>query len=224
MSLICLVHGSTQNSSCWDLLIPELDRLGHSTVRPDLPTDEPEASGTFYAEVIAKSIPDSVNNAVVVAHSVSGLFLPLVAARRPIKRLIFLTALIPELGRSFIDQVQADKSMLNPDWIGVDPTKDDNSALRFLFHDCSPEILNWALSTRSLMNARRALSEPCPLDSWPDVPSSYILCTEDRVFEPEWFRRAAKDRLGTNAIELAAGHCPQISQPISLAKLISSLV
>lgn len=223
MSLICLVHGSTQGPSCWDLLVPQLEQLGHSTIRADLPTNNPDASGTLYAEVIANSIPDGVKDAVVVAHSVSGLFNPLVAARRPVGRLIFLMAVIPKLGSSLTGQLQADSSMIYPEWIGVDPTKDDESALRFLFHDCRPEIIPWALSTRRLMNARGAMTETCPLDLWPKVPSSYILCTEDRIFQPDSFKRTAVERLSTIPIELPAGHCPHVSHPVRLAEEISKL-
>jgi hypothetical protein len=82
MSLFCLVHGSTQNASCWDLLIPELAKRGHEAVRMNLPTNEPEASATRYADVIAKTIPDGRDDTVVVAHSASGLFLPLVPQKR----------------------------------------------------------------------------------------------------------------------------------------------
>jgi hypothetical protein len=44
MALFCLVHGSTQGPAGWDLLVAELQKLGHDTVRPDLSTGEPEAS------------------------------------------------------------------------------------------------------------------------------------------------------------------------------------
>lgn len=105
MSLFCLVHGSTQNASCWDLLIPKLEQHGHDTVRMNLPTNEPEASATRYADVIAEAIPADRGDTVVVAHSASGLFLPLVPGKRRIRRLVFLAAVIPRLGKSLLDQV-----------------------------------------------------------------------------------------------------------------------
>ncbi len=100
MSLICLVHGSTQGPEGWDLLVPELEQLGHRIVRPDLPTNQPAVSGDFYAEIIANAIPPGVDDAIVVAHSASGLFLPLVANRRLVGRIVFLTAAIPQVGCS----------------------------------------------------------------------------------------------------------------------------
>lgn len=56
MSLFCLVHGSTQDPSGWNLLVPELNQLGHQTILVDLPTDQCGASATVYADSIADSI------------------------------------------------------------------------------------------------------------------------------------------------------------------------
>jgi pimeloyl-ACP methyl ester carboxylesterase len=223
VSLFCLVHGSTQDASGWDLLVSELQRLGHEVARMTLPDNTPEAGATHYADVIAQSIPADCDDAIVVAHSASGLFLPLVAEKGPVRRLVFLAAVIPQIGKSFYDQINENKDMLNPDWIGKDPTTDEQLARQFLFHDCSPEVSKWALSTLRLMFAREAMLEVCPLRAWPDVPSSYILCLEDRTVRPDWCRRAARERLNVQAIELPGGHCPHVSRPRELAPALSTL-
>jgi len=78
MPLFCLVHGSTQDASGWDLLVPELRKRGHEVVCPSLPADRPDAPATLYAMVIAEAVRDSTEPPIVVGHSVSGLFLPIV--------------------------------------------------------------------------------------------------------------------------------------------------
>jgi len=223
MSLFCLVYGSTQNASCWNLVIPKLEQCDHQVVRMNLPTNEPEASATRHAEVIVAAIPADRDDAIVVAHSVSGLFLPLVPQKRHVRRLVFLAAVIPQIGKSLRDQVNDDKGMFNPEWLGKDPTKDDQLALKVLFHDCSPETIKWALSTMSLMFARQAILEVCPLSFWPAVPSSYILCEEDRAIQPVWSRRAARERLGVEPVEMPGGHCPYVSRPEELADVLAAL-
>jgi len=110
----------------------------------------------------------------VVAHSVSGIFLPLLPAHCPVSRMVFLAAFVPEIGKSPTQQLQANPEMFWPDWIGKDPTKDDAVAVHYLFHDCDPATAAWALTTRRLMHARHALTETCHLRRWPDVPASYI--------------------------------------------------
>lgn len=221
MSLFCLVHGSTQNAAGWELLTAELTRQGHEAVCPELPADVPDASATVYADVIAKAVPS--DQTIVVAHSASGMFLPLVAAQRPIRKMVFLTSVIPKLETSIFGQFQADRSMFNPEWLGKDPTKSDEIARQFLFHDCSPEVTRWALTTLRLMNAKQAMMETCPLKAWPSTPPTYILCTEDRAIEPEWSRRAARELLGVEALELPGGHCPHVSRPAELAAMLAAI-
>jgi len=218
----CLVHGSTQNSSGWDLLVPALERLGHDAVCPDLPND-PAASATHYADAIADAIPPGREDVTVVAHSASGLFLPLVPSRRRVHRLVFLAAVIPRIGMSLIDQLRSDQRMMNPEWLGKNPVEDGQIAHQFLFHDCSPDVAEWALTTRRLMNARQAMVEISPLTNWPAVPCTYILCIGDRTIQPEWSRHAARELLGCEALELAGGHCPHVSRPRELAEMLAGL-
>ncbi len=131
--------------------------------------------------------------------------------------------MIPQVGKSFLQQYQTSPEMMCPDWVGKDPTKDDAVALQFLFHDCPSDVARWALATRRLMNAQRALTEICPLDRWPDVPSSYILCRGDRTLSPVWWRQAALERLGKAAVEVPGGHCPHVSRPRELAEALVRL-
>lgn len=204
------------------MLIPELERLGHEAIRVDLPND-PAVSATRYVDLIAEAIPADLEDVVVVAHSASGLFLPLVPSRRPARRLVFLAAVLPQIGASLIDQIKADPSMMNPEWLGKNPVDDDQIAHRFLFHDCSPETAAWALTTRRLTNSRQAIVETCPLEQWPAVPCTYILCTGDRTIQPDWSRQAARERLGCEALELPGGHCPHVSRPHELAEMLVAI-
>ena len=133
--------------------------------------------------------------------------------------MVFLVALIPRPGISILDQFRADPSMFQPEWVGKDPM-DDNVALHFLYHDCPPDRIDWVLSTRVDFYAKRAMEEPCPLVTWPLVPSSYILCTDARTINPAWQRKASRDWLGTEALELRGGHCPNVSRPEVLADML----
>jgi len=223
MSLFCLVHGSTQNARCWDLLVPELERRGHRIVRAELPTDEAQADSNRYAQVILSCIPKTSEDVTVVGHSASGYFLPLVAAERPLRRIVFLAAMLPQIGMSFFDQMHADAAILQPDWIGKDPSKDEAAAMHFLFHDCSAEVARWAMTTRIRLPLEKVASEIYPLGSWPDVTSSYIVCSEDRTINPDWSRRSARERLGVQATELPGGHCPYLSRPAELAGVLAGL-
>jgi hypothetical protein len=127
----------------------------------------------------------------------------------------------PRVGVSILEQFHADQGMFNPEWVGKNPVEDDDAARRFLFHDCAPGAIDWAMMSRRSMNARAAMSEVCPLKTRPNVKGSYVVCSEDRALSPAWSRRIAKERLGSEPIELLSGHCPYVSPPSELADALS---
>jgi hypothetical protein len=98
---------------------------------------------------------------------------------------------------------------------------DDDVARQFLFHDCAPEVMKWALTTRSLMYEEEAMKEFCPLKAWPSVASSYVICREDRTISPAWSRRIAHEVLGVQPVEMSGGHCPFVSRPSDLADVLT---
>ena len=102
-----LVHGSYHGAWCWDLLRPELERLGHRAVAVDLPISDPAAAAEAYADVVLGAV-DGLTDPVLVGHSMAGLVIPLVAARRPVRRLVFLAAMLPIPGRSANEQRAAE--------------------------------------------------------------------------------------------------------------------
>jgi hypothetical protein len=66
-----------------------------------------------------------------------------------------------------------------------------------------------------------AYDEVTPLESWPDIPATYLLGTKDRIINQEWARGAVLSRLGRAPVELDTGHCPQNSRPELLAHLLN---
>lgn len=219
MPTFVLVHGSTRSLRAWDLVKAELERQNHTVITPELPADGPSSGAERYAEVIATSVPRD-HESVVVAHSAAGWFLPLVAARCKLARMVFLAATVPRIGMSFMELLQAEPEMLNPAWIGKDP-RNVAVADEFLLHDCPPELRNWAHNTIRIMSMGSIMSERYPLDQWPQMPASYIVCSQDRTIQPAWSRRIARERLCVEPFELSAGHCPYISMPKELAELLS---
>jgi hypothetical protein len=95
------------------LLVSELEARGHRGICVDLPTDEPAASANRYADLIADVVPE-MEAPIVVAHSASGLFLPLLPARVKVARLVYLAAVIPQPGQSFMDQYKSTPEIYCP--------------------------------------------------------------------------------------------------------------
>jgi hypothetical protein len=225
MATYCLMHSSGQGPGGWELLKRELELRGHRVLTPAFCISATEQGAAWHADTIVAALKASgqaPNDVICVAHSASGMFLPLVAERWPPRRMVFLAAVVPRPGMSIIEQHRGDPSMFNPAWIGKDPMGDE-VALEFVYHDCPPSRLAWALSTRVDFYAKRAMEEPCPLTSWPAVPAAYIVCADDRTLTPRWQRKVAREWLGVEPVELPGDHCPNVSRPEALADVLEKV-
>ena len=247
MSIFCLVHGAYLGAWCWERLIPELEARGHQVIAMDLPIGDPSASLSDYADTVIQSLQGVNDDVILVGHSMAGMIVPLVAKQRPIHRLVFLAALLPQIGMSGLDQFydEVDPNMLKEicyeppeaslfEQLGDEPalynpaaltmkqvSQDEAVAMEFCFHDCEPDVAHWAMSKLRDMRSLSHLTEVTPLQTLPDVEYAYIVCTDDRIVSPTWSKYAALKRLGVDAIELPGGHYPQISHPIQLAEVLT---
>jgi hypothetical protein len=52
---IALVHGSYHGAWCWDLLRPELERLGHRVITMDMPISDPSTGAADDARAVEAS-------------------------------------------------------------------------------------------------------------------------------------------------------------------------
>ena len=205
---------------CWERLIPELEARGHAVATVDLAPEDEAAGAARCADVVSQAFA-AIDDLVLVRHSLAGLIIPLVAAWRRVKRLIFLHALLPRPGQSVADHLRAEPDMFNPEMFTAQTPfwKDEAAAIRFLLHDCPAEVARDAFC--QLRPEHGVLgSEMTPLRTWPDVPCTYIVCTDDRIATPDWARRAARERLGVESLEIPGGHCPFLSRPEQLAEAL----
>ncbi|GHG46967.1 hypothetical protein GCM10017567_81710 [Amycolatopsis bullii] len=207
---LVLVHGTTQSPAGWALLEREL--AGHRT----FPVDLLGGDGPDFPGLVRRQVPHP-RRPVVVAHSGAGVLLPAIGAALDAARLVWVGAYIPDFagGGSLADEAL---TIIHPEWAGVDPTRDPAVADHFLFHDCDDETRAWAHGTLRLFHppslpTRRA--GPAP-----SIPSTVVVPTADRTLRPEWMARAARDRLGVEPVLIDAGHCPHVSRPAELARLI----
>jgi pimeloyl-ACP methyl ester carboxylesterase len=87
------------------------------------------------------------------------------------------------------------------------------------YNDCDDATVAWASA-----NLRPMLSEtnePVRAAAWRTIPSTYIVCSEDRAIPPALQRTMAKR--ASNVIEWSTSHSPFASQPALVADLIVAL-
>jgi pimeloyl-ACP methyl ester carboxylesterase len=236
MAFFALFHGGAHGGWCWEDLVPELEARGHRTSAPDLPYDEPAGAGEWADTVIA-TIPDDAEHVVVVGHSLGGLAVPVVADRRPVDHMVFLGAMVPVPGRSMVDVMTDEPEAITvPGAVehisgeGPPPEPDDAgdavmswALARQMFYDDLPEDVGRRAWQRLRTLGMTSFLEPCPIDAWPAVPSTYILMTGDQSVNPEWSRAVARGRLGADLVELPGGHSPFYGRPAELAEVLDGI-
>jgi pimeloyl-ACP methyl ester carboxylesterase len=158
----------------------------------------------------------------------AGNTIPLVAARRPVTRLVYLCGLAADPGRSLLDQFAEDEILFLDYQAGITVADgvrsvwtDVDLAREILYADCAPADVEAAIVSLRPQSAT-PYAVPCPLDALPDVPVTYVLCSEDRLVRPDWSRRVARERLGAELVELLGSHSPFLSRPGAIADVLEA--
>src|SRR5262249_37270742 len=124
MTTYCLIHGSGQGPDGWKLLPRELQRRGHGVLTPAFQISRTDEGLAWHADTIVQALDHSDLNpadVVCVAHSASGMYLPLIAERWSPRGMVFLAAVVPRSGGSGIEQFRGDPPMFNKTWGGQQP-------------------------------------------------------------------------------------------------------
>ena len=225
MSTFALIHGAGDVGWYWHLLEAELRARGHETVAPDMPADDESSTLDDYADVVIEAVGDR-RQLVVVGQSFGGFTAPLVAKRCPTDVLVLVAGMIPSPGEAPDDwwdntgyrravEVQAERDG------GLTGNADPYVSF---YHDVPRNLAEEAMSKERAHPSTAAMQAPWPLDSWPEVPTKFVLCSEDRFFPPDFSRRLVAERLAITPDEIAAGHCVALSRPMELADMLASYV
>ena len=184
-----------------------------------------DAEGPGLAEDVAavrQVLIASDEPAVVVAHSYGGIVTAEAAAgAEAVRHLLLVSSYLPEVGQSlssFGGEEPGPFLAVDPE-SGTFTVRQEALAETFL-QDCEPGD---PASGRE-QTAHQSLSvleQPVQAAAWRHVPSTYLLCTQDRGTPAQAQHRFAA-RAGS-VVELDAGHHPFLSQPAAVRDLILAL-
>jgi pimeloyl-ACP methyl ester carboxylesterase len=200
-----LIHGAGDSAFYWHLLEPELRARGHEPVSMDLPCEDDSAGLAEYADAVIEAIGER-RDVIVVAQSLGGFTAPLVCTRIPVGLLVLVAGMVPAPGER------------GEDWPANTgfPGPQGESEAEIFYNDVPDRLVREAME-HGRRQSDAPGEDPWPLDAWPDVPTRYLLCRQDRMFPPEWMREVVRARLGIEPDEIDSGHCPALSRPRELA-------
>lgn len=246
-----LVHGGFHGAWCWDRLIPEIERLGHTSIAVDLPghgkraNESTNPSLSDYRDAVLEILePDDI----LVGHSMGGLIITLVADAAPekIKHLIYISTILPFEGKSFVGGAMMGILVKAIMWLfngltklfpcmaitvyeGAKKIKIKKSTARWaFFHDCSPEIIDWACGQLKHEYVAPMVEKVSVPRFWEaQLPRSLILGTKDNILgliqRSRLFSKFI-DRFGVQPVYIEASHSSFLSQPETCAKLMIETV
>jgi pimeloyl-ACP methyl ester carboxylesterase len=235
---VLFVHGAcvVDGAWWWHRMTAPLAAHGLTTSAVELPScipadsvrsssaDGPAPLGDLRADIAAvRASADGDEPTVLVGHSYGGMVITGAGAGRPnVVALIYIAGVIPTAEDTLAALANPD----SPRWlepadehtlrVRADLTEDEFRA-HFLA-DCDEAAVRGALARIGRQSAAAFGQSPGGA-AWREVPTTAVVCTQDRATPParqrDWARRAGR------VVELASGHHPFLSRPSELAALIA---
>lgn len=217
----------------WGKLTAEFQKRGFPTTFVSV--TDPLSSFTaneMRATQVVAALKDVKDPVVILGISNQGGFLPLVAAARPVRRLVYINATIPLPGKAFIEicnseSVAVPGSILDKLIKGAQPVTDEFLRLR-----ANPQTtpaqwqtlrdhIHASLYARYMPN----FYEVCPLKTMPTVENMGISGAADDQIRPEWEQSAARRVLGVEPVVIAgASHADIVTKEEYTAQLADACV
>jgi pimeloyl-ACP methyl ester carboxylesterase len=223
MTTVVLVHGAFHDAWCWEPVRTALDARGVPNLAPDLPLAGLDADAATVSAVL-----DAIDGPVVLCgHSYGGMVISRAASGRvDVDRLVYLCAV----------QVEHDDEMatvMHPTMLMEYLVHGDDGALSVdldfaadcFYHDCDPGLAAAAVArlrpmTQGIVGTAEPDAAPPP-PAWLKIPSTYVICTDDRAVHPDSQREMA--RHADAVVTLDASHSPMLSEPDRVADLLADL-
>jgi len=142
-----------------------------------------------------------------------------------VRHLIYIAAVLTEAGHPTLASppVKGRDTMRSKVVIETDTTTeiDREASLEVFYHDVEPSLARQAAARlRPFQKAGYAVIETSAVAAWRTIPTTYVVCTEDRMIHPDTQREMAA-AAGAEVIEWHSSHSPFLSHPGLVADLVA---
>jgi pimeloyl-ACP methyl ester carboxylesterase len=219
MATFVLVPGAGGMAWYWHRAIPLIRAAGHEPIAVDLPGGDSRTGLAEYADIIIRALAER-RDVVLVAQSLAGFTVPLVCARKSVRRVVLVNAMIPKPGETagaWWDATGAVEAREQAAARGGYPTKFDVET--YFLHDVPLDVLRTG-PENPREEAETVFGEPCRFERWPDIPIHVLAGRDDRFFPIEFQRRVARERLGKKVEQIRGGHLVALSNAEGLTECL----
>jgi pimeloyl-ACP methyl ester carboxylesterase len=228
---VVLVHGAGGGAWCWEPLGKILDERGVAHVEVDLPTMAIDGNPTLGFHDDAAHVRAALERldgpVVVCGNSYGGVVITEASAGHArVTRLVYLAAFMPDGEDEVVSFLMGN---CTPEFMAAVMFGDDGRgridsemAKKVAFQQAPAEVADWAASQLRPMSMGGGGSPTVDGVAWRSIPSTYVVCSEDRTIQPEAQRRWATER-ASESVEVPFDHCPQLSHPAEVADLLAKL-
>ncbi|MFG1840769.1 alpha/beta hydrolase [Micromonospora sp. NPDC049175] len=219
---VVFVHGACVRDGewWWSRVAAALRADGLDSVAVRLPScgEVAGAAADFAADVAeTRRVLREVGPAVLVGHSYGGVVATEAADAGEVAHLVYVSSFLPDVGQALAHLGPAEPAPhleFFPD--GTFGAR--HELVRDLFlQDCDEQAVEGAVA-RLTRQAASVLTAPVRYVGWRHLPSTAIVCAEDRATPPALQRSQAAR--ATRTVELPAGHHPMLSHPHLLADAV----
>lgn len=224
---IVLIHGAFADASSWNSVVERLQRQRHHVLAPALPL-RGLASDAVYIRSVLDSIPGPI---VLVGHSYGGSVISVAAADAPrVKALVYIAAFVPDIGESALEltdkypgstlaQATSTQHYPLPGGGQGEELIIKKKVFREQFAAGVPVTTAQVMAVGQRPIALAALQEKSTAAAWKQIPSWYLVATEDRNIPPaaeQWMAERAR----AHTVRVHAPHAVAVSDPGPVTELI----
>lgn len=230
---VVFIHGAFVRDGSW-WWAPTASLLAKDGITSDavaLPScgetgTAPTGSGPMLTDDAAAvtAVLDQGGPAVVVALSYGGMVATQAADHPAVRHLVYISSFLPNIG----DSVAALADTADP--VPVQPHPDGSVSVRIddrtvfdnrFLHDVTDAALVREAHARLTAQSSAVFSAAVTAAAWQNIPSTYLVCADDRSTSPT-LQRAHAAR-ATRTVELPTGHHPFLSRPDLVAASIRTI-
>jgi pimeloyl-ACP methyl ester carboxylesterase len=191
------------------------DLLPFESVAAELPSCMDPGGPSLAEDVVA--VRELITGpTILVAHSYGGIVATNAATPDLVRQLVYIDSFLPDVGESLGGGEPPPYLDFRDD--GTFGVRTETVVDLFL-QDCDPAAVDGAVA-RLTRQTSAAVSSVTTRAAWREIPSSYLVCAEDRATLPE-VQRAQARRAG-RVVELPTGHHPMLSRPELVAAAITA--